>query len=114
MIIKKQNMKQETRKEMRGGRGEVVITHMVPSESMINARLMAELTLEPGAGIGLHRHDKETEYYIIIEGSGVVLEDDGSKEVSKGDIVITGDGQSHSIKNTGDAVLKFIAVIITE
>lgn len=114
MIIKKQNMKQETRKEMRGGKGEVLITHMVPAESMINARLMAELSLEPGAGIGLHRHDKETEYYIITEGSGVVKEDDGSKEVSKGDIVVTGDGQSHSIKNTGDTVLKFIAVIITE
>ena len=107
-------MKQETRKEMRGGPGEVVITHMVPSDSMTNARLMAKLSLEPGSGIGLHRHDKETEYYIITEGSGVVVEDDGRKEVNKGDIVVTGNGDSHSIENTGDTVLKFIAVIITE
>lgn len=114
MIIKKSNMKHETRKEMRGGTGEVGITHFVPSESMNNARLMAELVLEPGSGIGLHRHDKETEYYIITEGSGIVIEDDGKKSVTRGDVVITGNGQSHSIENTEDVPLKFIAVIITE
>ncbi len=114
MIIKKSDMKQEIRKEMRGGPGEVAITHMVPVDSIINGRLMAELSLEPGSGIGLHRHDKETEYYIITQGSGLVTEDDGKKDVIKGDIVVTGNGQSHSIENTGDTVLKFIAVIITE
>lgn len=114
MIVKKQNMKQEIRKEMRGGRGEVLITHMVPAESMINSRLMAELTLEPDSEIGLHQHNNETEYYIITEGSGLVKENDGEKYVTKGDIVVTGNGQSHSIENTGDSVLKFIAVIITE
>jgi len=114
MIIKKADMKQEIRKEMRGGSGEVKILHMVSPESLTNARLMAELDLAPGSGIGLHRHDKETEYYIITEGSGIVVEDDGDKNISKGDIVITGNGQSHSIKNTGNTVLKFIAVIITE
>lgn len=114
MIIKKSEMKYETRKEMRGGPGEVEILHMIDPASMTNARLMAELTLAPGSGIGPHRHDKETEYYIITEGSGIVIEDDGKKNVSKGDIVITGNGQSHSIENTGDGPLKFIAVIITE
>lgn len=114
MIIKKSEMKRETRKEMRGGSGEVEILHMVAPESMKNARLMAELTLSPGSGIGPHRHDKETEYYIITEGSGIVTEDDGKQSVSNGDIVITGNGQSHSIENTGDEPLKFIAVIITE
>lgn len=114
MIIKKQNMKQEIRKEMRGGSGEVHIIHMANSQSMVNARLMAELTLSPGSSIGSHRHDKETEYYIITEGSGIVVEDDGEKNISIGDIVITGNGQSHSIENTGKEPLKFIAVIITE
>lgn len=114
MIVKNSEMKHEIRQEMRGGPGEVEILHMVAPESMKNARLMAELTLSPGSGIGPHRHDKETEYYIITEGSGIVTEDDGKKSVSKGDIVITGNGQSHSIENTGNVTLKIIAVIITE
>ena len=114
MIIKRSKMKQETRKEMRGGPGEVEILHMVSPESMTNARLMAELTLSPGSGIGPHRHEKETEYYIITEGSGIVIEDNGKKSVTRGDVVVTGNGQSHSIENTGNEPLKFIAVIITE
>ena len=114
MIIKRTDMKEENRKEMRGGSGQVNIIHMVDPDSMKNARLMAELTLEPGSGIGTHKHEKETEYYIITEGSGIVVEDDGTKTVRKGDIVITGNGASHSIENTGNTVLKFIAVIITE
>ncbi len=114
MIIKRTDMKEEIRKEMRGGPGQVNIVHMADPSSMTNARLMAELTLKPGSGIGIHKHEKETEYYIITEGSGSVTEDDGTKTVSKGDIVITGNGASHSIKNTGQEDLKFIAVIITE
>ena len=114
MIVKRSEMKSENRKEMRGGAGEVDIIHMAASDSMKNARLMAELTLSPGSGIGPHRHDKETEYYIILEGSGIVIEDDGTKTVGEGDIVITGNGQSHSIENTGDQPLRFHAIIITE
>jgi len=114
MIIKRTDMKVENRKEMRGGSGQVNIVHLTDPASMKNARLMAELTLKPGSGIGLHRHDKETEYYIITEGSGLVNEDDGTKPVSKGDIVITGNGASHSIENNSNETLKFIAVIITE
>lgn len=114
MIIKKSEMKHDIRKEMRGGHGEVEMLHLVDSESMVNARLLAELTLAPGSGVGYHQHDKETEYYIITEGSGTVVEDDGKKDVRKGDVVITGNGQSHSIQNTGNTPLKFIAVIITE
>jgi mannose-6-phosphate isomerase-like protein (cupin superfamily) len=33
--------------------------------------------------------------------------------IKAGDVVVTGDGASHSIKNTGTTPLKFIAVIIT-
>ena len=114
MIIKRSEMKNETRNAMRGGPGKVDITHLADPMSIKNGRLMAELTLEPGAGIGLHRHDNETEYYIITEGSGLVTEDEGEKDVAEGDIVVTGNGESHSIKNTGNKLLKFIAVIITD
>ncbi len=114
MIIDRLDMKNEIRKEMRGGSGEVKITHLVDSEKIKNGRLMAELILEPGSGIGFHRHDNETEYYIITEGSGIVSEENGERKVSAGDTVVTGNGESHSIKNSGKTVLKFIAVIISD
>ena len=64
--------------------------------------------------IGKHVHDGEVEYYCILAGQGVVTEDTGESTVNPGDVVVTGWGQSHSIRNDRDEDLEFIAVINTE
>jgi mannose-6-phosphate isomerase-like protein (cupin superfamily) len=112
MIRKENKMKTETKEKMREGEGQVSICHMISKEEMAGGRLFAKLTLPPGASIGPHRHEGETEYYAIISGWGEVTEDDGKKKVAAGDIVVTGDGESHSIANIGEEPLVFIAVIV--
>jgi mannose-6-phosphate isomerase-like protein (cupin superfamily) len=75
--------------------------------------MLSEIDIPPGAGIGYHDHQTETEYYIILEGTAEV-DDNGVKAVVKpGDVVITGDGAAHSITNTGTKPVKMIAVIVT-
>jgi mannose-6-phosphate isomerase-like protein (cupin superfamily) len=71
------------------------------------------MTLPPGAGIGKHEHDTETEYYIITEGIGLVRETDADVKVGKGDVIVTGGGAFHSIKNGGHTPLKILAFIVT-
>jgi mannose-6-phosphate isomerase-like protein (cupin superfamily) len=106
-------MNVEIRKNMRGGEGEVTITNIVNKEELKNARLLAYISIPVGASIGEHEHKDETEYYIILIGRGEV-EDNGSlEEVQEGDVVITGGGASHSIKNIGSTELNMLAVIIT-
>lgn len=56
----------------------------------------------------------ETEYYWITSGEGIVTEADGEKKVTKGDMVITGGGASHAIRNEQEEDLKFLAVIILD
>ena len=112
MIRKKNDMDTEKKEEMRGGTGVVNITHMVKKEELQNGRLFARLLLPAGSSIGPHTHEGETEYYVILSGQGEVTETEGTKPVSPGDIVITGDGESHSISNTGSDPLEFLAVII--
>ncbi len=113
MIIHRNEMKIELREKMMGGEGTVALVHFVNGASMKNARLFLEATLPPGASIGAHRHDSETEYYIILEGTGIVMDNGIKKSVKAGDVVVTGNGASHSIKNVGTAPLKLHAVIIT-
>jgi len=72
------------------------------------------LTIEKGCSIGTHDHVNETEYYWITEGKGIVTEADGEKVVHKGDLVITGGGASHAIRNDEDETLKLMALIILE
>ena len=113
MIRRKEDMNIEIRENMRGGDGQIKITNIVKKEELRNARLLAYLNIPQNASIGDHEHKEETEYYIILDGKGQVKDNGILHEVNKGDVVITGGGASHSIKNIGNIELKILAVIIT-
>ncbi len=113
MVIKKNDMDTEMREKMRGGEGNITITHLVKSDDLKNARLLANIIIPVGASIGEHRHDEETEYFIISKGNGLVIDDGVEKEITAGDVVVTGGGATHSIRNNGSIDLEMTAVIIT-
>jgi mannose-6-phosphate isomerase-like protein (cupin superfamily) len=113
MIYHRNEMKIEQKEKMRGGEGTVTLTHLVEGSSMRNARMLAELTMPPGASIGYHEHDQETEYFIILSGSGIINDNGEESPIKAGDVIVTGNGASHSIKNTGTVPLILHAAIIT-
>jgi mannose-6-phosphate isomerase-like protein (cupin superfamily) len=113
MLNQRGFMKTETKLKMREGEGSVNFTYLVDCEKEKNIRMLSEAVLPPGASIGYHRHDNETEYYLILSGTGEVNDDGTVKPVKAGDAMITGNGASHGIKNTGDVPLVFHAVIVT-
>ena len=113
MIIQRNNMRAEVKEKMRGGDGSVELVHIVDCENEKNLRLLSEVTLQPGSSVGYHSHESETEYYIILSGSGTVNDNGTEKPVQAGDVVITGNGASHSISNTGTVPLVLHAVIVT-
>ena len=113
MLKKKNEQAVEARENMRGGTGKVTVRqHLKPEEIKARTRLCAELILSPGASIGAHDHVGEDEIYIIQKGQGFMT--DGGKEfpVTAGDVILTGQGASHSVKNTGADDLIITAVII--
>jgi mannose-6-phosphate isomerase-like protein (cupin superfamily) len=113
MITHRNQMKVEHVEKLRGGEGTVTMVHFADQKTMKHHRLVAEITLPPGASIGEHKHDQEVEYYIILEGKGTVKDNGVDVEVGPGDVVATGDGASHSIRNSGKTPLKFHAFIPT-
>jgi mannose-6-phosphate isomerase-like protein (cupin superfamily) len=112
MIIRKSERVKEEKPNLRGGPGTVEMLHL-STKPCKNCRLVADLTLPPGAGIGTHDHVNETEYYLITEGTGVVEDNGKAVQVTVGDVVETGNGASHSILNEGKVPLKFTAIIVT-
>jgi mannose-6-phosphate isomerase-like protein (cupin superfamily) len=112
MLITSNQMEKEIKKNMRGGEGEIEILHLVKKEDLTNARLLSKIIIPPGAGIGEHDHVDETEYYIILEGQGIANDDGKDINVKSGDVLVTGNGAKHSIKNSGKSDLVMIAVII--
>jgi mannose-6-phosphate isomerase-like protein (cupin superfamily) len=101
-------------RQMRGGDGLCQTLDFLMPEEMQHCRLFSTITMKKGTSIGEHNHENETEYYWIVSGEGVVTESDGEKVVKKGDLVITGDGASHAIRNEKDEPLVFLALIILD
>ena len=114
MVKYKNEMRSEERPNMRGGNGTVKITHALEKEEINGPlRLCATLTLEPGASIGEHIHEKEDEIFYIVSGTAKVVDNGVEKVVYAGDSIITGNGGSHSIENIGIDNLVVFATIVT-
>ena len=67
--------------------------------------------LEPGASIGLHTHEGNSEIIYILEGTGKVLYDDGCETLAAGDCHYCPEHHAHSLINDSDADLSFFAVV---
>lgn len=113
MIVKHTERKEEIKHELRGGKGDVIAALAHDENTVKNVRLYSVMTLKPGVSIGYHEHINETEYYHILDGNGVVVDDGKEFTIAKGDTMITTHGHSHSIENTGDNDLVFLATIVT-
>lgn len=112
MVYKAADLALETRTEMRGGNGQVLMQHLEKDNLPANGRLFAKLTLAPGCSIGEHQHVGESELFYFISGAGIALDDGVEIPVAAGDVMTTLDGHSHSIANTGTVDMEVVAVII--
>ena len=101
------------REFMRGGKKQVQLTKLV-SQLPGNMRMFNVLTLIPGASIGYHVHENETELFYFLEGNGRVQDDDRFYDISAGDAMATPSGHGHSVENTGDTNLVILAAIVLD
>ncbi len=70
------------------------------------------MTLQPGASIGLHKHEVNEDAYIIVSGEGSFTDSVGKESpVKAGDITIARKGEAHALKNTGKEPLVFLDVV---
>lgn len=67
--------------------------------------------LIPGASIGVHTHETNSEIIYILEGKGKVLFDGAYEPVESGVCHYCPKGHTHSLINDSDADLVFFAVV---
>lgn len=68
-------------------------------------------TLIPGASIGLHTHDTNSEIIYILSGAGTLICDGVSEPVAAGFCHYCPKGHAHTFINDGDEDLEFFAVV---
>jgi quercetin dioxygenase-like cupin family protein len=96
MLKHANSLKSETASERFGGKGELQITHFLEvDEFNAKGRLFAKNVLLPGSSIGLHKHNGDSETYVILSGEGLINDNGEQKSVKPGDVIITMNGEKH-------------------
>ena len=102
----------EIRENMRGGEGAVTLTPAFqPGDCQAKLRLFSRITLPAGASIGYHVHEGDEELFYFLSGTAEFNDNGTLHTVHAGDATVTGSGQGHSVRNTGDAPVEILAVI---
>ncbi|KGK86248.1 cupin [Desulfosporosinus sp. HMP52] len=115
MIKHPEELRTDSVSNFRGGKGEIQMTHFLETEKdefKGKGRLFAKNVLKPGTSIGLHEHVGDFETYVILSGEGMVDDNGEQKSVKPGDVIITKNGEKHSIENTGTVDLEVMALIL--
>ena len=113
MITRSEEQSHSIREFMRGGKKHVEHT-LLSAQLPERVRIFNLLTLIPGASIGYHVHEGETELFYFIEGNGRVQDDDAFFDISAGDSMATFSGHGHAVENTGDNTRVILACMVTD
>ena len=113
MITRIDQQSHSVREFMRGGKKQVEMTKL-SAQLPGKVRLFNVMTLIPGASIGYHVHENESEMFYFIEGNGRVQDDDQFFDVTAGDTMATFSGHGHAVENTGDTDLVILAAIVKD
>ncbi|MBR2723227.1 MAG: cupin domain-containing protein [Lentisphaeria bacterium] len=113
MIRNSSEFKSEIRTNMRGGNGDIIISHILNTADDLKApaRLFAKLTVEKNCSIGIHEHINEEEVFYILKGTAGFNDNGTEKILHAGDAAVTSNA-SHAITNIGDDTLEILAVIL--
>ena len=78
------------------------------------ARLFSMVQVKPGEEVDYHMHVGESETFFILSGKGIYNDNGTTVEVTPGMVTFTPSGEGHSIRNTGEENLVFIALIVVD
>ena len=91
---------------------ETSVSVPIAARTATEALMFSRIVIPVGSCIKEHPHNPEAEIYYILEGE-VEVTDNGAKAILHGgDVVFTGGGDTHSIKNIGTTDAVFMAVIL--
>ncbi|MGN0157665.1 MAG: cupin domain-containing protein [Brotaphodocola sp.] len=70
---------------------------------------VAYAMLQEGKSYEAHAHDDHEEVYYIISGNGTITINEETRSIRDGDAIYITPGDTHSIANTGEGFLIFLA-----
>lgn len=116
-MIRKSAEKEVVRKPAPfNGVGEITVRSLLngPEEMSQKGRVFGHTTVYPGSAIGYHVHNKDSETYYILSGTGRYNDNGTLCMVGPGDVTYCAPGQGHGLECTGEEPIEMIALILFE
>jgi len=113
MNHKRNENRLDQRVNLRGGQGTIDMYHLFEEHEMLGkAKICTRLVVKPNCSIGSHPHNPEAEIYYVISG-WLEMDDNGrTVTMNTGDIMITGQGDVHGLRNISDQDAEVFAIIL--
>ena len=114
MILQANEIPAVERERHLGGEGRLTVRELLdgPEALFGKGRVFAHTTVQPGASIGYHVHNGESEIYYIYSGEAEFNDNGELRRVQTGDVTVTPPGCGHGIRNIGRQPLELIALIL--
>ena len=114
MIRRSEEKNIQVKEGLFGASGKATIRNILngTQELYDKGRVFAHTSLAPGASIGFHLHQEESETYYILSGEGLYNDNGKEYQIFPGDVTHTPPGEGHGITNTGKEELHMIALIL--
>lgn len=72
--------------------------------------VMRVFEVAPGSSTPSHAHDWEHEVFIV-SGRGVVVGEEGSRDITRGSVIFVAPNETHCFVNKGNETLRFVCLI---
>lgn len=106
MILDFSKIEETAAEGFKGGTG---VTHLKKFENRLGKIIMGRL--EPGASIGLHTHEEDSEIIYIISGKADFIYEGGTESADPGMCHYCPKGSTHQMINNGSEDIVFFAAI---
>ena len=106
MIIDFSDIELQSIDGFKGGKGLLNTRNYVDNDNKIMMSALA-----PGANIGYHKHEQNSEIIFILEGKGHVDYEGVREDVAKGSVHYCPKGKAHALYNDGNEELKYFAIV---
>jgi mannose-6-phosphate isomerase-like protein (cupin superfamily) len=115
MYKKKGTHRIEIRENARGGKGKIMLQHLMEKEELLgHGRLCAMTTINPDCSMGYHIHEGEIEFFLITKGVAKIVENGKEILLYPGDTLYTDSNEGHSLEPAGDECIEYFAIILSK
>ena len=105
--------KRQLQKSSHEGTGAVDLYEIWKSSDFnSNIDFFDRVVVPPGSTIGFHKHGKNEEMYIVLEGNGLMKIEDDEVTVGKGDMILNPAGGRHGLVNNSRENIDILVVQI--